>query len=406
MLKGKKIIIGVTGSISAFKIPVLIRLLKKEEAIVKIVMTPAATAFVTPLTLSTLSENPVLVEPFNRDTGEWNSHVELGLWADLFIIAPASANTIAKMANGVADNFLLISYLSAKCPVFFAPAMDLSMYKHPTTQQNIKILQSYGNFLIHPAAGELASGLCGEGRLEEPENILGIIKSFLTTKDEFAGKKVLISAGPTFEAIDPVRFISNYSSGNMGYAIAWEFANRGAKVLLISGPSHLDIQHPNINKTGVVSAREMYDHCIAHFDETDITVMAAAIADYTPVNPEVRKIKKKNKDLKIELKPTVDILETLGKQKKSGQILVGFALETDNELENAKKKLKNKNLDLVVLNSLNDPGAGFQHETNKITIIDRDFNEYPYQLKNKSEVAKDIVDRIKELTDNKQYIKA
>jgi len=399
MLKNKKIVIGISGSIAAYKIPFLVRLLKKEGADVQVVMTPAATDFITPLTLSTLSEKPVLIDPFNPDTGEWTSHVELGLWADLFVMAPLSTNSMAKMAHGVADNFFLTAYLSAKCKVMFAPAMDRDMFLHPVTQENIKALQSFGNILIPPASGELASGLCGEGRMEEPEAILEIIKSFFLSKDEFTGKTILISAGPTCEAIDPVRFIGNHSSGKMGYAIAEEFAHRGAKVFLISGPSNLNISHPGIDRIGVMSADEMYHHCIDLFPQCDIAVMTAAVADYTPLKTQDSKIKKQDDQLSLSLKPTKDILEAIGKAKKKDQFLVGFALETDNEMNNAKSKLKKKNLDLIILNSLNDPGAGFQHDTNKVTMIDSRGEVIEFPQKMKREVAKDIVGKINELSD-------
>lgn len=395
MLKNKKIIIGITGSIAAYKVPFLIRLLKKEGADVKIIMTEAAKDFVTPLTLSTLSESPVLSEFFDRKDGAWQSHIELGNWADVYLIAPVTATTLGKMANGIADNLLVATYLAAKCPVFFAPAMDIDMLAHPTTKINIQKLQSFGNTIIEPTEGELASGLCGAGRMQEPENIVNILKLYFQKKKDFSGEKVLISAGPTYEAIDPVRFIGNNSSGYMGYALANEFANRGAKVELISGPVSIEIHHSNINLTKVTSANEMYNACISVFPKTDITIMAAAVADYTPVMPEKKKIKKKMLELSVKLKPTQDILAELGKQKKQGQILVGFALETDNELDNAQKKLKNKNLDIIVLNSLKDKGAGFGYTTNKVTISDKQGNINRYELKSKPEVAKDIADKIK-----------
>jgi len=395
VLKNKKIIIGITGSIAAYKAPFLVRLLKKEGAYVKIIMTEAAKDFVTPLTLSTLSENPVLSEFFDRKDGTWQSHIELGTWADVYLIAPITATTLGKMANGIADNLLVATYLAAKCPVFFAPAMDIDMLAHPTTKINIQKLQSFGNTIIEPAEGELASGLCGAGRMQEPENIVNILKLYFQKKKDFSGERVLISAGPTYEAIDPVRFIGNNSSGYMGYALANEFANRGAKVELISGPVSIEINHININLTKVTSANEMYNACISVFPKTDIAIMAAAVADYTPVMPEKKKIKKKMSELSIKLKRTQDILAELGKQKKQGQILVGFALETDNELDNAQKKLKNKNLDIIVLNSLKDKGAGFGYTTNKVTISDKQGNINRYGLKSKPEVAKDIADKIK-----------
>ena len=397
MLKGKKIAIGITGSIAAYKIPLLVRLLKKEGAEVQILMTDIAKDFVTPLTLSALSENPVLSEPYDYETGSWNSHIELGNQVDLYLIAPLTANTMAKMAHGIADNLVLTTYLAAKCPVFFAPAMDLDMFKHPSTQKNIKVLQSYGNHLISPNEGELASGLCGAGRMEEPEIIFEIINNFFKKKTQLSNKKILVTAGPTHEAIDPVRFIGNHSSGVMGYAIAEELACRGADVELISGPTALSVFSPRITKTDVVSAEDMYDACINKFSECDIAVMSAAVADYTPEKIENSKIKKNTTDLSLKLKATKDILAQLGKQKKDNQILVGFALETDNELNNAKKKLKNKNLDFIVLNSLKDKGAGFKHKTNKISIIDNNGNISDFDLKDKKQVAIDIVDKIVEL---------
>jgi phosphopantothenoylcysteine decarboxylase/phosphopantothenate--cysteine ligase len=349
------------------------------------------------LTLSVLSENAVLSEPYDYETGSWNSHVELGNQADLYLLAPLSANSLAKMAGGIADNLLLTTYLAAKCPVYFAPAMDLDMFKHPSTQKNIKILQSYGNHLIAPNEGELASGLCGAGRMEEPEIIFEIIINFFKKKTPLSNKKVLVSAGPTYEAIDPVRFIGNHSSGLMGYSIAEELANRGAIVELVSGPTSLSVSSPNIKKTDVVSAEEMYNSCIKKFPKCDIAVMSAAVADYTPEKVENSKIKKKTTDFSLKLKPTKDILAQLGNQKNDDQILIGFALETDSEINNAKKKLKNKNLDFIVLNSLKDKGAGFKHKTNKISIIDKKGNTSNFNLKDKSQVAIDIVDKIAEL---------
>lgn len=398
MLKDKKIIIGVTGSIAAYKVAPLIRLLTKEGAVVQVIMTPAAHDFITPLTLSTLSGQPVLTEPFNPEDGDWTSHVALGLWADVMLIAPASANTLAKMAGGIADNLLLTTYLSAKCPVFFAPAMDLDMYKHPTTAGNIEKLQSYGNQLIEPTEGELASGLCGAGRMEEPENILRILKEFFTRGWDFPGKKILVSAGPTYENIDPVRFIGNYSSGLMGYAIASEFSGRGGDVTLVSGPVDREVPE-NINLVSVTSASEMHEACMQHFDDADIIVMAAAVADYTPEDPAAEKIKKSEGEMIIRLKPTPDILGEMGKKKKKGQFLVGFALETENELEHARSKLEKKNLDLIVMNSLRDDGAGFGGQTNKVSIITRKLEQFDYELKLKFDVAIDIVDKINELTD-------
>jgi phosphopantothenoylcysteine decarboxylase/phosphopantothenate--cysteine ligase len=397
MLRGKKIVIGITGSIAAFKIPYLIRLLIREGAEVKVLMTPSAADFVTPLTLSTLSGNPVLIDPFDPVNGSWNSHVELGMWADLLLIAPATANTLAKMAHGIADNLLLTSYLSAKCPVFFAPAMDLDMYKHPTTLQNIRTLQSYGNYLIEPAIGELASGLIGAGRMEDPENIILFIKDYFEKNDFFKGKKVLITAGPTHEAIDPVRYIGNYSSGLMGFEIANEFASRGAEVILVTGPTHLVTRQPAIRRIDVVTAQEMQRNCERFFKSSDITVMAAAVADFKPSMKEQAKLKKVPGDFSIHLEYTADILKGLGKLKKKNQILVGFALETEDEEKHAKAKLKDKNLDLIILNSLKDPGAGFGTQTNKIRIFSKSGQSWKYPLKPKADVARDIVDKIQSI---------
>jgi phosphopantothenoylcysteine decarboxylase/phosphopantothenate--cysteine ligase len=398
MLKNKKIIIGISGSIAAYKIPSLIRLLVKEGAVVQVVMTPAARDFVTPLTLSTVSGNPVLVDSFNKDNGEWTSHVELGLWADLMLVAPLSANTLAKMATGTADNLLLTTYLSARCPVFFAPAMDLDMYKHPTTTANIKKLVEYGNHLIAPAEGELASGLCGEGRMEEPENIVKLIEEYFSSEWDFAGKKVLVTAGPTHEAIDPVRFIGNQSSGLMGFAIADVFAQRGGIVTLVTGPTALKSTEEGIERVDVVSAEEMNIACMKHFKDSDIIVMAAAVADYTPEIVAEEKIKKSEKFKSLKLKPTVDILASMGEKKRKDQFLAGFALETEKQLDNARKKLQNKNLDLIVLNSPKDSGAAFGFETNKVTIITRANKRFDYELKLKHDVAMDIVDKIRDLT--------
>ena len=392
MLKGKKILIGITGSIAAFKTPALIRLFKKEGAEVKVMMTRAATDFVTPLTISTLSGNPVIIEPFNPEDGTWNSHVELGRWADIYLLAPVSANTIAKMAHGIADNFFLTAFLSAKCPVFFAPAMDLDMFRHPATQKNIEILQSFGYTLIEPVVGELASGLSGAGRMEEPENIFNRVCVFFKGRDTaFSGKKVLITAGPTIEAIDPVRFIGNHSSGLMGFSIAEEFAELGADVTLVSGPVNLNIQHPHIKRIDVTSADEMYNSCMAEKDSADIIVMAAAVADYKPVAQAASKLKKSGSDLEIKLIPTRDILAEIGKSKRPGQILVGFALETDHEEENARKKLNSKNLDFIVLNSLREHGAGFKSPTNKISVIFKSGQIQHFPLKPKRDAAKDII---------------
>jgi phosphopantothenoylcysteine decarboxylase/phosphopantothenate--cysteine ligase len=397
MLKGKKILIGITGSIAAYKIPFLIRLLIKEGAEIKVLMTPSAKDFVTPLTLSTLTGHPVYSDFFEKDDGTWHSHVELGNWADALLLAPVSANTMGKIANGIADNLLTATYLAAKCPVFFAPAMDLDMYRHPSTGLNIQKLQSYDNILIHPDEGELASGLYGAGRLKDPEKIVEILTSFFKKKKDFTGKKILISAGPTYESIDPVRFIGNYSSGQMGYALAEEFASRGGDVSLVSGPVYLKTKHENITVTQVVSASEMYKACFEAFPESEIIIMAAAVADYTPQKTEKQKIKKESDVLLLKLKKTKDILKELGTVKRKNQILVGFALETKDELINAQKKLKNKNLDLIVLNSLNDKGAGFGQSTNKVTMIDKKGNTDNFSLKPKSEVASEIADKIKSL---------
>ena len=395
MLTGKKILIGITGSIAAYKIPLLVRLLKKDGAEVRVVMTPSAKDFVTPLTLSTLSGNPVLSHGFDIETGAWNSHVELGMWADLFVIAPASANTIAKMAAGMADNYLLTVCLSAKCPVMFAPAMDLDMYKNQATQRNIKTLIEQGCTLINPSSGELASGLCGEGRMEEPQRIYEIIKSHFSVKQRFKGKNVLITAGPTYEAIDPVRFIGNHSSGLMGIEIARAFADQGANVSLVLGPTNISPNRKNIAVIPVTSAKDMYDSVMALFDKSDIAVLSAAVADFKPATIADQKIKKdpNNDTITLELIKTDDILKSIG-SKKLNQIIVGFALETQNGIENAKKKLHTKNVDLIVLNEMNTSGVGFKTQTNKVTIIDRNDNVTEYELKPKKEVALDILNAI------------
>jgi phosphopantothenoylcysteine decarboxylase/phosphopantothenate--cysteine ligase len=394
MLQGKKVILGVCGSIASYKAAHLIRLLVKEGAEVQVLMTKDATEFITPLTLSTLSKRPVLVEYFKPDTGEWNNHVDLGLWADLFLLAPASANTLAKMANGICDNLLLATYLSAKCPVFFAPAMDLDMWKHPSTQQNVDQLAKFGNHIIQPAYGELASGLIGEGRMAEPEEIVGFLNQELKKKLPLSGKKALVTAGPTYEAIDPVRFIGNHSSGKMGFSIAEELYQLGAEVVLISGPSAQQLQNKKIKRIDVVSAAEMHEAVSQHYLQADITVMSAAVADYQPELVAKEKIKKKEASFAINLVKTVDILSELGSQKKPGQVLIGFALETENEQEHAIQKLQKKNLDLIVLNSLKDEGAGFKGDTNKITLIDKKLEIKTFELKTKSEVAADICQKI------------
>ena len=393
MLKGKNILIGVTGSIAAYKIPLLIRLLVKEGAEVKIISTEAAKDFVTPLVMSTLSGNPVNSDFFNDKDGTWNSHIEYGQWADAYLIAPVSANTMGKMANGIADNLLVATYLAAKCPVIFAPAMDVDMYNHPSTSKNIKQLESFGNILLEPDTGELASGLCGAGRMQEPESILSFLESFFSKKKALSNKRVLISAGPTYEPIDPVRFIGNYSSGKMGYAIAEAFAENGAHVDLVSGPVELDVHNKNITLHKVHSASQMYDACSGLFDTSDITIMAAAVADYTPEHPEEFKMKKKLNELSLQLKPTKDILKELGTRKQTKQLLIGFALETNNEVENAISKIENKNLDLIVLNSLQDEGAGFGFSTNKVSFIDKAGNIQHFKLKSKNEVAEDLLQK-------------
>ena len=397
MLTNKNILLGVCGSIASYKSAALTRLLVKSGANVRIVMTRDACNFITALTLSTLSKNPVLTEYFDPKTGSWNNHVELGLWADTMIIAPASANTLAKFANGLCDNLLSAVYLSAKCPVYFAPAMDLDMWKHPATQKNINSLLSYGNLMIKPAFGELASGLTGEGRMAEPEEIIGFISDDLKKKLPLRGKKALVTAGPTYEAIDPVRFIGNHSSGKMGYAIAEELSALGANVTLISGPSAIKLSDKSINRIDVTSAEEMLKASLANFHGTDISILCAAVADYRPKEVSALKIKKDSSEFGLELVKTSDILAILGQEKKTGQILVGFALETDNEVANAIKKLERKNLDFIVLNSLNDEGGAFKNDTNKITIIDRNHNKESFELKPKNEVAADICKKVLDL---------
>ncbi len=394
MLKGKHIILGVTGSIAAYKAATLTRLLVKEGASVKVVMTPLAKEFITPLTMATLSKSPIMVDFYNPENGDWNSHVDLGLWADLYLIAPASANTIGKMAGGIADNLLLTTYLSAKCPVMVAPAMDLDMYKHPVTQRNLKVLQSFGNIIIEPESGELASGLIGKGRMEEPERIVAFIADYFARQEDFKGKKVVVTAGPTYEKIDPVRFIGNYSSGKMGLAIAEEFAGRGAEVVLVCGPVNLKTSHPAIRRVDVESAAQMYEVTSKEFVNSDVAVLSAAVADFTPKEKADHKIKRGKDDLLLELLPTKDIAAELGRIKTASQLLVGFALETNDEEVNALSKMQRKNLDMIVLNSLNDKGAGFSVDTNKVTILDKAGNKTVYELKTKVEVAKDIVDQI------------
>ncbi len=394
MLKGKHIILGVTGSIAAYKAATLTRLLVKEGASVKVVMTPLAKEFITPLTMATLSKSPIMVDFYNPENGDWNSHVDLGLWADLYLIAPASANTIGKMAGGIADNLLLTTYLSAKCPVMVAPAMDLDMYKHPATQRNLKVLQSFGNIIIEPESGELASGLIGKGRMEEPERIVVFVTDYFARQADFKGKKVVVTAGPTYEKIDPVRFIGNYSSGKMGLAIAEEFAGRGAEVVLVCGPVNLKTSHPAIRRVDVESAAQMYEVTSKEFVNSDVAVLSAAVADFTPKEKVDHKIKRGKDDLLLELLPTKDIAAELGRIKTTSQLLVGFALETNDGEVNALSKMQRKNLDIIVLNSLNDKGAGFSVDTNKVTILDKTGDKTVYELKTKVEVAKDIVDQI------------
>lgn len=395
MLKGKHIILGISGGIAAYKSAYLLRLLVKAGAEVQVVMTPAAKEFITPVTMSALSGKPVVSEFFTANTGEWHSHVDLGLWADAMIIAPATASTIAKMANGVADNMLITTYLSAKAPVFIAPAMDLDMFAHPSTTRNLELLRSYGNHIIEPASGELASHLVGKGRMEEPEVIASVLDRFFDRGMSLAGKHIMITAGPTYEKIDPVRFIGNYSSGKMGYAIAEEAASRGADVTIVSGPVALKAVNPRIKVVDVESAREMLEACERIFPSCDTAIMCAAVADYAPAHPADRKIKREHDDLPvIELVKNPDIAATLGAMKKPGQRLVGFALETDNEMSNAIHKLKAKNLDMIVMNSLRDKGAGFRTDTNKVTIYKLDGGELHFDMKSKREVASDIIDTL------------
>lgn len=393
MMKGKKIVLGITGSIAAYKAAVLTRLLIKKGAEVQIVITPAGKEFITPITLSALTSKPVISEFFSQRDGTWHSHVDLGLWADAMLIAPATASTIGKMAHGIADNMLITTYLSMKAPVFVAPAMDLDMFAHPATQHNLDILRSYGNHIIEPTAGELASHLIGKGRMEEPENIVAALESFFQKNSSMTGKKILITAGPTYEKIDPVRFIGNYSSGKMGYALAEECAARGAEVTLVSGPVNLSVNHPNINRIDVESAEQMYNACMSHYPTSDAGILCAAVADFTPECVADKKIKREKDDLTLNLKPTHDIAAALGKIKTDSQRLVGFALETNDETAHAQDKLKRKNFDFIVLNSLNDKGAGFRCDTNKITIIDSGKAE-EYPLKTKKEVAADIIDKL------------
>lgn len=386
--------LGVTGGIAAYKAAQLVRLLVKQGANVKVVMTPTAKQFITPLTLATLSQNPILVDFFNSENGEWNSHVKLGVWANAMIVAPATANTIAKMANGIADNLLTTSYLSAKCPVFVAPAMDLDMFAHPATQRNIATLKSVGNIIIDAEEGELASGLNGKGRMAEPETIAACISNYFEQNNQLRGKTIMVTAGPTYENIDPVRFIGNYSSGKMGFALAEAAAERGAKVILISGPVKLSVNNPNIHRIDVTSAQQMFEACKENYPQCDAAIMAAAVADYRPASVAGQKLKKSDSNLTISLEATPDIAKNLGQMKHSGQLLVGFALETENGVANAEGKLKSKNFDFIVLNNANEEGAGFNCDTNRVTIIKKDGQKIDYQTKSKQAVANDIIGQL------------
>lgn len=395
-LHDKHIVLGITGGIAAYKSVMLLRLLRKAGAEVQVVITPAGKEFITPVTLSALSQKPVISEFFTANTGEWHSHVDLGLWADAMVIAPATASSIAKMANGVADNMLITTYLSAKAPVFIAPAMDLDMMAHPSTRRNIESLRAYGNHIIEPADGYLASGLSGKGRMEEPEAIVAVLERYFNSRADLAGRKVLITAGPTYERIDPVRFIGNFSTGKMGYAIADEAARRGADVTIVSGPVSVHPAEQSVKVVQVESAKEMLAECDKLFPDADVVIFAAAVADFAPASPSAEKIKRDKSDLTptIQLVKNPDIAATLSNAKRSGQITVGFALETDHEAENASDKLHRKNLDMIVLNSLRDPGAGFATDTNKVTMISKDGNMTVGDLKSKTAVAADIIDRI------------
>ena len=395
MLKGKHIILGITGSIAAYKAAYIIRALVKKGAEVQVVITPAGKEFITPITLSALSSNPVISEFFSNRDGSWHSHVALGLWADAMLIAPATASTIGKMANGIADNMLVTTYLSCKAPVFIAPAMDLDMFAHPSTQQNLDRLRSFGNHIIEPAEGELASHLVGKGRMEEPDKIIAVLEEFFASRAVLEKKKIVITAGPTYEKIDPVRFIGNYSSGKMGFALAEACAQQGAEVTLIAGPVSLTTTHPNIQRIDVESAEEMYQAAMTAFPEADAGILCAAVADYRPEIQADEKIKRESKgEMMLHLVPNKDIAASLGAIKQEGQVLVGFALETNNEATNAESKLKRKNLDFIVLNSLRDAGAGFRCDTNKISIIDRQGETTGYPLKSKQGVAVDIVNKL------------
>ena len=393
VLQGKKIILGVTGSIAAYKSAQLIRLLVKQGAEVKVIMTTLAKEFITPLTLATLAKNPILIDFFDPTNGNWNSHVDLGLWADAYLIAPATANTMAKMATGVADNLLLTTYLSAKCPVFIAPAMDLDMFAHPSTQRNMEALKAIGNQIIEPTSGELASGLEGKGRMEEPEEIVRYLIHYFTEKP-LLGKKILITAGPTYEKIDPVRFVGNYSSGKMGFALAEDCASKGAEVCLIAGPVQIKSSHKNIERIDVTSAMDMYEAVMQRFYGMDGAILCAAVADFTPIQTAQSKLKREKDNLILELKPTQDIAAAVGAMKMDHQFLVGFALETTNEEANALSKMERKNFDFIVLNSLQDAQAGFGFETNKISILHRSGTKKRFELKNKKEVAADIIEEI------------
>ncbi|MCW3787247.1 bifunctional phosphopantothenoylcysteine decarboxylase/phosphopantothenate--cysteine ligase CoaBC [Plebeiibacterium sediminum] len=399
MLKGKKIILGISAGIAAYKAAALTRLLIKQGAEVKVIMTEKAKEFITPLTMATLSKNPIVVDFYNPENGDWNSHVDMGLWADAMVIAPATANTMGKMANAIADNLLVTTYLSARCPVFVAPTMDLDMYLHPANQRNLNCLEEDGVHMIEAETGELASGLSGKGRMAEPETIVEELISFFEKQQgvntaQLEGRTFLVNAGPTYEKIDPVRFIGNFSSGKMGYSIAEELASRGAKVILVSGPTSEKAKHANIEVKMVTSAQDMYEACANVFPNCDGAVLSAAVADYTPVVCADQKVKSDKDEMVVALKATVDIAQKLGEIKRDGQMLVGFALETQNAVANAQKKLKQKNLDFIVLNSLENEGAGFGYDTNKISIIDNDNNKEEFSLKSKREVAIDIVNKI------------
>ena len=397
MLKGKHIILGITGSIAAYKAACLLRLLIKQGAEVQVVMTPAGKEFITPVTLSSLSGKPVVSEFFTANTGEWHSHVDLGLWADALLIAPATASTIGKMAHGIADNMLVTTYLSCKAPVFVAPAMDLDMFAHPSTRHNLDLLRSYGNHIIEPASGELASHLIGKGRMEEPENIVAVLDRFFDRGRSLAGKRVLVTAGPTYEKIDPVRFIGNYSSGKMGFALAEACAEAGAEVTLVAGPVSLNTAHASIHRIDVESANEMYRAAVEVYEHADVAIMCAAVADYAPETVSDVKLKRSGEERVLRLKPNPDIAAELGRRKRAGQYLVGFALETNDEESNARLKLAKKNLDLIVLNSLRDAGAGFRCDTNKVTVIGREGDPVEIPCKPKTEVAADIVELLARL---------